>query len=74
MRRGKHLAYHVEDRIVVQGIPNLLEFFKQALQYPAFNGVCGDKIEYQAILTSVRNGGCGPFFVPAGWDSRECHN
>ena len=44
------LAHHVEHRIVIQCVADLLELVHQALQHPYLDGVGGDEIENQAIV------------------------
>ena len=47
---GQDLADHVEDRIVVEGIPDFLELLQQPLEDPAFDGVRGHEVEDEAVL------------------------
>ena len=43
------LAHHVEHRVVIQGVADLLELVHQALQHPSLDGVGGDEVEDQAV-------------------------
>ena len=47
---GQHLADDVEDRVVVQGVANLLELVEKPLKDSAFDGVGRHEVEDQAIL------------------------
>ena len=47
---GQHLADNVKDRVVVQGVANLLELVEKSLKNTAFDGVGCHVIEDQAVL------------------------
>ena len=46
---GENFADHVEDRVVVQRLANLVELFEQLVQDAAFHRVRGDKVEDQTV-------------------------
>ena len=50
MGRRQNLADHVEDRVVVERVANLLELLVQPLKDPALDRVCGHEVEDQAVL------------------------
>ena len=50
MGGGENLADDVEDRVIVQGVADFLEFFQEALEYAALDGVGSDEVEDQAVF------------------------
>ena len=67
MSRVKDLAHHVEDRVVIQRVADLLKLFEQPLQNATFNGVGRDEVEDEAILPlPVAVDSPHPLFQPHG--------
>ena len=64
---GQHLADDVEDRVVVQGVANLLQLLQQALEDAAFDGVGRHEVEDQAVLgLAVAVDAAHPLFEAVG--------
>ena len=64
---GQDLSHHVEDRVVVQGITDLLELVQESLEYPPLDGVGGDEVEDQAVkLLAIPVDAPHPLFQAVG--------
>ena len=50
MGGGEDLAHDVEDGVIIEGVPDLLELLQEPLEDPAFDGVRGHEVEDQAVL------------------------
>lgn len=50
MGGGQDFSDDVEDRVIVEGVADLLELLVQALEDAAFDGVGGDEVEDEAVL------------------------
>src|SRR5271167_339311 len=67
LRRRKDFADYVENGIVLERVPNLIELFQQPIEDVALHGIRRDEIEDEAIAgLTITMDAAHPLFEPIG--------
>ena len=69
----EHLAHDVEDRVVIEGVADLLELLQEPPEDVPSIVLVATKLKIRQSFAG-RSGGCGPSAAPAGSGSRGCRS